>query len=30
LRSVLDHAGFEPDALQTHGAVFFAGATRRG
>jgi SAM-dependent methyltransferase len=30
LRSLLDHAGFEPDALQTHGAVFFAGATSRG
>ena len=29
LRSMLDHAGFEPDALRTHGAVFFAGATRR-
>jgi SAM-dependent methyltransferase len=30
LRSMLDHAGFEPDAFQTCGAVFFAGATRRG
>ncbi|MDQ3911077.1 MAG: class I SAM-dependent methyltransferase [Actinomycetota bacterium] len=27
--SLLDHAGFEPDALRTHGPVFFAGATRR-
>ena len=30
LRSMLDHAGFEPDTLETYGAVFFAGATRRG
>jgi SAM-dependent methyltransferase len=30
LRSLLDHAGFDPDALRRHGAVFFAGATRRG
>jgi SAM-dependent methyltransferase len=30
LRSMLDHAGFEPDPLRAHGAVFFAGATRRG
>jgi SAM-dependent methyltransferase len=30
LRSMLDHAGFEPEALQTYGAVFFVGATRRG
>jgi len=30
LRSMLDHAGLEPDALRTHGAIFFAGATRRG
>jgi SAM-dependent methyltransferase len=29
LRSLLDHAGFEPAPLQTHGSVFFAGATRR-
>jgi hypothetical protein len=29
LRSMLDHAGFDPDPLRTHGAVFFAGATRR-
>jgi SAM-dependent methyltransferase len=29
LHSLLDHAGFEPDPLQTHGLVFFAGATRR-
>jgi SAM-dependent methyltransferase len=27
--SLLDHAGFEPDHLEIHGAVFFAGATRR-
>src|SRR5215203_3496132 len=30
LQSLLDHAGFEPEPLQTHGPVFFAGATRRG
>ncbi len=30
LWSLLDHAGFEPDPLRTHGIVFFAGATRRG
>ena len=30
LQSLLDHAGFEPDPLQTYGPVFFAGATRRG
>ena len=30
LRSLLDHAGFDPDPLRTHGVVFFAGATRRG
>ncbi len=30
LESLLDHAGFEPDSLQTYGPVFFAGATRRG
>jgi len=29
LTSLLDHAGFDPDPLQVHGAVFFAGATRR-
>ena len=29
LHSLLDHAGFEPDPLQTNGPVFFAGATRR-
>jgi ubiquinone/menaquinone biosynthesis C-methylase UbiE len=29
LRSMLDHAGFDPGALETYGAVFFAGATRR-
>ena len=27
--SLLDHAGFEPDPLQVHNVVFFAGATRR-
>jgi len=30
LRSLLDHAGFEPEPLRTNGPVFFAGATRRG
>jgi SAM-dependent methyltransferase len=30
LQSLLDHAGFEPDPLQTYGPVFFASATRRG
>lgn len=30
LRSMIDHAGFEPDLLRTHGAIFFASATRRG
>jgi SAM-dependent methyltransferase len=30
LRSLLDHAGFDPDPLQTEDPVFFAGATRRG
>lgn len=29
IRSMLTHAGFDPDPLQVHGAVFFAGATRR-
>jgi len=29
LQSLLDHAGFDPDPLQTYGPVFFAGATRR-
>ena len=29
IRSLLDHAGFDPDPLRTHGAVFFASATRR-
>jgi SAM-dependent methyltransferase len=28
LRSLLDHAGFDPDPLQTHGLIFFAAATR--
>ena len=30
LKSLLDHAGFDPDPLQTHGLIFFAAATRRG
>jgi SAM-dependent methyltransferase len=30
LRSMLDHAGLESGPLRTHGAIFFAGATRRG
>ena len=30
LRSLLDHAGFEPDPLRTNGPVFFAGATSKG
>ncbi len=30
LHSLLDHAGFEPDPLQTYGPVFFSGSTRRG
>jgi SAM-dependent methyltransferase len=30
LRSVLDHAGFDPGPLLTHGLIFFVGATRRG
>jgi SAM-dependent methyltransferase len=30
LRSLLDHAGFDPDPLRRHGPIFFAGATRRG
>jgi SAM-dependent methyltransferase len=29
LQSLLDHASFEPDPLQTYGPVFFASATRR-
>ncbi len=29
IRSLLDHAGFEPDPLETYGPVFFAGATSR-
>ena len=29
LASLLDHAGFEPDPIQTYGPVFFAGATRK-
>jgi ubiquinone/menaquinone biosynthesis C-methylase UbiE len=27
--SLLDHAGLEPEPLQTYNVVFFAGATRR-
>jgi SAM-dependent methyltransferase len=30
LRSLLDHAGFDPDPPQTHGPIFFAAATRKG
>jgi SAM-dependent methyltransferase len=30
LRSLLDHAGFDPDPLRNDGPVFFAGATNRG
>ena len=30
MRSMLDHAGFEPDPLRVHGPIFFAGATRKG
>jgi SAM-dependent methyltransferase len=29
LSGLFDHAGFDPDPLQTYGPVFFAGATRR-
>ncbi|MEW6638374.1 MAG: class I SAM-dependent methyltransferase [Actinomycetota bacterium] len=29
LNSLLDHAGFDADSLQTYSPVFFAGATRR-
>jgi 2-polyprenyl-6-hydroxyphenyl methylase/3-demethylubiquinone-9 3-methyltransferase len=29
LGSLLDHAGFDPDPLRTHGPIFFLGATRR-
>ncbi|MBA2533682.1 MAG: class I SAM-dependent methyltransferase [Rubrobacter sp.] len=29
LTSLLDHAGFDPDPLQTYGPVFFASAKRR-
>jgi ubiquinone/menaquinone biosynthesis C-methylase UbiE len=29
LRSLLDHAGFDPDPLRRYGLIFFAGATRR-
>ena len=28
LQSLIAHAGFDPDPLEIHGAVFFAGATR--
>jgi SAM-dependent methyltransferase len=27
--SLLEHAGFDPDPLETHNLIFFAGATRR-
>ena len=30
LRSLLYHAGFDPDPLRRHGPIFFAGATCRG
>ena len=30
LRSLLDHAGLDPDPLRTHGLIFFSGATRKG
>jgi SAM-dependent methyltransferase len=30
LRSLLDHASFDPDSLRTHGLIFFAAATRSG
>ena len=29
VRSLLDHAGLEPDPLKIHNVIFFAGATRR-
>lgn len=29
VQSMLAHAGFKPDPLETKGAIFFAGATRR-
>ena len=29
LRSLLDHAGFDPDPVRTHGLIFFSGATSR-
>jgi ubiquinone/menaquinone biosynthesis C-methylase UbiE len=29
LRSLLDHAGLDPDPLRTHGPIFFLGAVRR-
>ncbi len=29
VKSLLDHAGLEPDTLKINGLVFFAGATRR-
>ncbi len=29
VRSLLDHAGLEPEPLRVHNIVFFAGATRR-
>jgi len=30
LKSLLDHAGFEPDPIRMEGPVFFAGATSKG
>ena len=30
LRSLLEHAGFDPGPLRRHGLIFFSGATRRG
>jgi hypothetical protein len=29
LQGMLDAAGFDPDPVTTHGAVFFAAGTRR-
>ena len=30
LKSLLDHASFDPDPLRRHGLIFFLGATHRG
>jgi SAM-dependent methyltransferase len=30
LRSLLDHAGLDPDPLRRHGLIFFVSGTRRG